>query len=348
MDLVIPISDVRGFNYAGSWGTSGLDLWQHHDNGTMAVEIARGKGYFPGWTVVRWWLSYEAFQRNPDRFLANFEAGLAIFARHELQAIPVLFNRWRDPLCDFGGVSLEHIIPGFGPYCTEADFASLEATDANPWSIQTIFGEYLRRVVGGHATDPRILTWDICNEPFFGPYLTDGTSLIRQGELRWLSWCRDACKEAGAVQPLTIGNLAHLEAIRLTEPLTEIISFHPYFRPASNDKIGDLAISATAEFEAHLDDVVEFAAHCDKPVLASETVWGAVADEDHVALMRYTLEQLVKRNIGFAVHALHHSLVADLHSAAHGPVGLPERLEFINADGTLRRGHEAFNEFARA
>jgi hypothetical protein len=48
----------------------------------MAVEIARGKEYFPGWDVARWWLSHEAHQRDPQRFLANFEAVLGIFAQH--------------------------------------------------------------------------------------------------------------------------------------------------------------------------------------------------------------------------------------------------------------------------
>ena len=77
----------------------------------MAVEIARGKEYFPGWNVARWWLSHEAHQRDPQRFLANFEAGLGIFAEHGILVMPVLFNRWRDPVCDFGGVPLDHLIP---------------------------------------------------------------------------------------------------------------------------------------------------------------------------------------------------------------------------------------------
>jgi hypothetical protein len=97
-------SEIRGFNYDGSWGASGLDLWQHHDHGLMAVEVARGKRYFPGWNVARWWLSDEAFQRSPERFLANFEAGLQIFARRNILVMPLLFNRWRDPVCDFGPI----------------------------------------------------------------------------------------------------------------------------------------------------------------------------------------------------------------------------------------------------
>ena len=105
------IGEVFGFNYDGSWGTSGLDLWQHHDHGRMAVEVARGKAYFPGWNVARWWLSHEAYQRDPSRFLANFDAGLGVFAEHGILVMPVLFNRWRDPVCDFGGVPLDHLIP---------------------------------------------------------------------------------------------------------------------------------------------------------------------------------------------------------------------------------------------
>jgi hypothetical protein len=62
--------------------------------------------------------------------------------------------------------------------------------------------------------------------------------------------------------------------------------------------------------------------------------------------MRYTLGELVERGIGFTVHALHHSLVADLHRDEYGPVGHPECLHFIEADGRLRAGHDAFNEFA--
>ena len=62
--------------------------------------------------------------------------------------------------------------------------------------------------------------------------------------------------------------------------------------------------------------------------------------------MRYTVGQLTQRGIGFTVHALHYSLVADLHHDDWGPVGHPEGLHFIEADGSLRAGHEAFNEFA--
>jgi hypothetical protein len=222
--------DIHGFNYDGSWGTSGLDLWQHHDHGRMAVEVARGKQYFPGWNVARWWLSHEAYQRDPERFLANFDAGLGIFAVHDITAVPVLFNRWRDPVCDFGGVPLDHLLP-HGSAWTRADHLferpDAEQDDAAP--VQTLFHRYLNSVVGAHRDDERIFAWDLANEPLMGAYIHDATSLVRAAELRWLTWCYQVCKNLGARQPLTIGNYPEVAALELTEPITDIISFHPYW-----------------------------------------------------------------------------------------------------------------------
>jgi len=355
----IPLCEVRGFNYSGSWGTSGLDLWQHHDNGLMAVEVARGKRYFPGWNTARWWLSHEAFQRDRERFLANFEAGVAIFAGHGIRVLPVLFNRWRDPVCDFGGVPLEHIVPGLGVFCPEGSFTRVEfaggRSEFGANDVHALFGEYMAAVVGGHADDERILGWDLCNEPFLGRYLGDPDHPVRAAELQWLSWCRDVCRATGASQPITIGHAPIMAAIELTEPLMDFISFHPYYLPAA-PAVADVqpgvdwfaSLHPKASFEAFLDEIVALAERSGKELLASETCWGAFDDAERVELIRYTLGELCKRGIGFAAHALHHSLVADLHAPAFGPVGSPERLDFINADGSLRAGHEAFNEFAPA
>ena len=339
--------DIRGFNYAGSWGTSGLDLWQHHDVGLMAAEVARGKHYFPGWNAARWWLSHEAFLRDHRRFLANFEAGLATFARHDVRVMPVLFNRWRDPVCDFGGVPLDHIVPGLSFYGAERfSSADHDAIDEDTFSVPSLFRHYLEAVVREHADDQRIFSWDLCNEPLSGDYLEDPSSPIYQAELGWLEWCARICRGSGAAQPLTIGNWPCLAAMKATEPIVDFISFHPYYVPglAEPGVPGSLA-AARDGFEAFLDQSIEFARQSGKDLVASETVWGAIDDADHVSLVEYTLGQLVRREIGFTVHALNHSLLADLHSAEYGPVGRPGRLEFINADGSLRAGHEVINRF---
>ncbi len=338
--------DIHGFNYDGSWGTSGLDLWQHHDHGTMAIEIARGKRYFPRWNVARWWLSEQAFQRNPNRFLANFAAGLALFAQHEILVIPLLFNRWRDPVCDFGGVALEHIVPSLsnmGAHGAQDLFAYAATPPRLQAPIERLHLAYLEAVVGAHKNDSRIFAWDLCNEPLMGPYVDDADSPVRVAELRWLIWIYQSGKRIGATQPLTIGNYPHPTAEELTEPISDFISIHPYYIWNTPD-LG-LPVATKAQYEAYLDSRVAFAQRQGKELLATETVWGAIDDAKHVEIMRYTLGELKRRGIGFVVHALQHSLVADLHYPAYGPVGFPETLHFINPDGSLRPGHEAFNEF---
>jgi hypothetical protein len=338
-------SAIFGFNYDGSWGSSGLDLWEHHDHGRMAVEVARGKQHFPAWNTARWWLSVDAYQRDPERFLANFEAGLRLFAEHEVAVIPLLFNRWLDPVCDFGGVPLDHLVPHHSAWNRTDDlFADVGGSGRTLCPVEEVFTAYLTDVVGRHADDERVLLWDLCNEPLMGGYVDDATSPVRAAELRWLGWCRDLCRALGASQPLTVGNYTSTAAVTLTEPLSDVISIHPYFMWNLDPATQPMASRAT--FEEHLDACVELARAAGKDLLASETVWGARDDATHVEVLRYTLGELRRRGIGFTAHALHHSLVSDLHRDAFGPVGLPECLHFLEADGSLRAGHEAFNEFA--
>lgn len=223
-------------------------------------------------------------------------------------------------------------------------FADVGGTGREVSPVEQVFTDYLIDVVGCHRDDDRVYLWDLCNEPLMGGYVDDETSPIRAAELRWLAWCRDVCRAVGATQPLTIGNYPNATAVALTEPLSDVVSFHPYYMWNLDPSRQPLA--ARGEFERHLDACTALAAAAGKELLATETVWGARDDATHVEVMRYTLGALVRRNIGFTVHALHHSLVSDLHRDAYGPVGLPECLHFIEADGQLRGGHEAFNEFA--
>jgi len=339
-------NEVFGFNYHGSWASSALGLWQGHDNGTMAVEIARGKQYFPGWNMCRWWLSQEAYQQNPERFLANFESGLGILASHEIRVIPVLFNRWRDPVCDLGGVTLDHVVGGMSWWSRPADLFSTDPDRGRELEpVEELFATFLGDVVGTHATDERIYAWDLCNEPFQGPYVHDEESVVRAGELAWLGWVRRTVKNFGATQLITIGNYMEPAAVRLTAPLSDIISIHAYWTWNLTEKRPGGGKEAYEEF---LDEMVEVARKVGKDLIATETVWGALDDAKRVEVLRYELSQLSKRDIGFTVHALHHSLVADLHRPGYGPIGPAEALHFIEADGTLRHGHGAFNEFRPA
>jgi hypothetical protein len=119
----------------------------------------------------------------------------------------------------------------------------------------------------------------------------------------------------------------------------DVIFIHPYYLAEQNNG------AEKTFFEKMLDSYAALAAKQNKGIVATETCWGSLDDDWRVANIRYTLTELKKRNIGIMPHALHHSLVADLHLPEYGPVDSPGDLRFINADGSLRRGHEVYNEF---
>lgn len=55
--------------------------------------------------------------------------------------------------------------------------------------------------------------------------------------------------------------------------------------------------------------------------------------------------RLAQANIGFMPHILHESLVADCHRALYGVLSSASSMHFIAMDGSLRPGHEVYNEF---
>lgn len=314
---------LRGFNYQPSWGSSGFEIWRNFDVDRMGHELAVGKAYFPGMQAIRLWLTHDAWVRDPVAFELDFDAALAVAATYDLQVMPVLFNRWHDGALDYGGIYIDHFLP---------NVSWVQNKDQ--------LGAFAEAVVGAHASDDRVFAWDLCNEPFSYSCPPEEIPDIVEAEYAWLARMYDIAKACGAQAPITVGiHAGHgLDGIRQIEPISDILSIHPYWTDDSppHDK---------AAYEALLDTYVGFAAQVDKPLIATETVWGAVDDDQRVGILRYTLQQLKQRDIGWLVYLLHHSLVADAHRPEYGPLSAPGNLAFIEADGTLRPGHEAFNAF---
>lgn len=318
MRQLTDLAAIRGFNYQPGYGSTGLEIWRSFDAAAIAREIACGKAAFPGMNAVRFWLSWDAWQRDPPRFAADFATALAIFAGHGLMVMAVLFNRWHDQTLDYGGVYLDHVIPGSQLY--RAD----------------LFDPYIAAIVGAHRDDARIFAWDLCNEPGWCGARAPALEPAIAHEYAWLARMRERCREVGASAPLTVGAAPTLDLVRHWEPLSDLITFHPY----------PLADWAPPErFEPFLDACVAFACERGKPILATECCWGSLDDLRRAEIVAYTLGQLKRRGLGWMAYLLHHSLIADAHRPAFGPLSAPGNLAFLEADGSLRPGHEVFNAY---
>jgi endo-1,4-beta-mannosidase len=299
---------LRGFNYQPSYAATGLRIWSEFDAQQVRVEIGRGKRCFPGMNAVRLWLSHDAYVHDAAQFCRNFEAALAILAEHQVRAVACLFNNWHS-IPDFGGIAAEQV--GYWH---------------SPDRPVDHYLRYLDDVVGAHAADPRVVMWDLCNEPF-----NSGREDV------FVPWLRDLtahCKGLGARAPLTIGVPPVLSALELVEPLCDVLSPHLYN-----------VTYERARFEAMLDQTVAFANKAGKPMIAGETGWGHLDGAIRLRTLLVELECLDRRGIGFLVHMLHHSLVADGHRAEYGPVSHVGFMGCIEADGSLRAGYDAINSF---
>lgn len=314
-------SKIRGFNYQPSWGSTGFEIWRNFDGERMGHELALGKCYFPGMNAIRLWLSHDAWMRNPKKFAVAFDSALSIAETHSLPVMPVLFNRWHDAALDYGGIYIDHFLP---------KVSWVQGKDQP--------AAFMEAIVGAFARDSRILAWDLCNEPFAYSRPSKDIPDIVEAEYAWLERMHGIAKRCGAQAPITVGiHPGHgLDGIRQIAPISDILSIHPYWTCGDNSQHA---------YEKLLDDYVQFADGAGKPLIATETCWGAIDDGKRVDIIRYTLGQLKKRGIGWLVYLLHHSLIADAHRPEFGPLSGPGNLAFIEADGRLRPGHDVFNEY---
>jgi hypothetical protein len=317
-------SEVRGFNYQPSYGSTSFENWLNFDSEIIELELRRGKEFFPVMNTVRLWLSWAAFVRNPQKFIDDFEKSLEICDQLELKVMPVLFNRWHNEFLDCGGIYIDHFMEGWSWLTREDQFS-----------------EYINDLVGAHIQDDRILAWDICNEPFTYDKPIEEMKEIEKNEYLWLEsiYKRVKAVDSEAAVGVSLHAGHKKEGLERVLPISDLLLIHPYFMAEQDDQ------KAKEEFYNLLDDYVEISKKADKPLLVTETCWGSLDDQWRVENMKFTLKELKKRNIGWLAHALHYSLVADLHYSEDGPVGPPGNLAFIEKDGSLREGHGVFNEF---
>jgi hypothetical protein len=299
--------NIRGFNYQPSYEATGYSIWRQFRPDKFENELGLGKKYFPGINTVRYWLSFDAFAVGPDEFAAHFENALSIAHNLGLKVIPALFNNW-------------HSVPGFGGIAEEM---------LNYWFISYgkrgeaenyVFRPYLEKIVGGHASDDRILCWDLCNEPH--------NNVKWQLVSEWLTHTYKLCKGLGARQPVSVSIQGGMSQLQEVKAISDLFLIHPYF--------------AKTEI---LNDTIEYARSQNKGVLATECCWGALSDEERVKMVISDCSKLAEAGIGFMPHALHESLVGDLHRPQFGVISSASSMHFITMDGALRPGHEAFNRF---
>lgn len=304
---VNPYRDIRGFGYQPSYEATGYSIWRQFRPEKFDAELGLGKKFFPKINTVRYWLSFDAFAVDSSGFAEHFETALDIANSHGLKVVPTLFNNW-------------HSVPGFGGIAEEMLNYWFVSYGKKGESSNYVFRPYLEKVVGDHAKDNRILLWDLCNEP----HNNGNWSLT----MEWLTHSYKTCKSMGVSQPVSVSVQGGIGQLRAVEAISDLFLIHPYF--------------AKPEL---LSETVDFAMKESKGVLATECCWGSLNDAERTQIVVSDCGNLARAGIGFMPHALHESLVGDLHRAQFGIISSASSMHFIAMDGSLRPGHEVYNLF---
>ncbi len=239
IDLSERLAAVRGANYVPSWASTSVAAWTRFDGGVVDRELGFARRL--GLNSVRVFLSVVAYEHDSKAFLARLDEFVALADRHGLRPMFVLFDSCfgKEPALDQADSKMWVNNPGYSRIAA-ADWSGLEA--------------YVRAVVTRFSRDPRVLMWDVMNEP-----MADFEHVTRAERDRIWAFCRHFCRFVKALDrdhAITVGHAA-VDFIPRTADLVDALSVHSY---------------AVYEdwLQADLDLALRFGRRYGKPVLVTE------------------------------------------------------------------------------
>lgn len=217
-------------------------MWQAETFDPEEIDKELGWAEGLGMNTMRVFLHDLLWQQDASGFRQRIDTFLTIAQKHHIRPIFVLFDSVWDPRPKLGpqhppipGIHNSGWVqsPGAAALSDSSQYPRLEA--------------YVKGVVGAFAQDPRVLAWDLWNEPDNnnGPPHSDfepknKTELVLALLPQAFTWARSA----NPSQPLTSGvwngnwsspaKLSPMERVQLE--LSDVISFHNYGWPESFEK----------------------------------------------------------------------------------------------------------------
>ncbi|MFN7003088.1 MAG: hypothetical protein ACK4NW_06585 [Roseinatronobacter sp.] len=233
-----------GCNFLPSTAVNFIEMWREEtfDRETILREL--GWAAAIGMNAIRTNLHFLVWKHDRDGFKIRFDWFLKTASGLGLSVMPVLFDD-----CGFGGAE-----PIFGPQPEPVAGIHNSRAVGSPGraavmdrSLWPEFRAYLQDMIRTHADDPRILAWDLYNEPGnrmiftatggfreYDPALATQSKALMEHSFDW-------AREVNALQPLTVA------AWRTPKPNTETRAF--------DDPVDQSAIA--------LSDIISFHAYCD-------------------------------------------------------------------------------------
>jgi len=227
-----------GSNYVPKSAINQLEMWQEATFDPAEIDKELGWAEELGMNTMRVFLHDLLWQQDSAGFRKRIDQFLVIASRHHIRPVFVLFDSVWDPLPHLGP---QHPpVPGVhNSGWVQSPAVSALADPAQYPRLR----DYVQGVIGAYAGDPRILAWDLWNEPGNENSDSYGKEELRDKRERVAILLPQAFQWARAAhptQPLTSGvccvewnpdgrNLDRIRQIQLRE--SDIITFHNYSWP---------------------------------------------------------------------------------------------------------------------
>ncbi|HEV2462619.1 MAG TPA: cellulase family glycosylhydrolase [Acidobacteriaceae bacterium] len=226
-----------GSNFVPDDAINELEMWQAATFDPKEIDRELGWAQGLGMNTMRVFLQDQLWQQDPGGFKQRIDEFLTIAGRHHIRPIFVLFDSCWDPYPKLGP---QHPpIPGVHNSGWVQSPGKIALMDSAQYPrLKT----YVQGVVGAFANDPRILAWDVWNEPDN----TNGGSYGKEEPpnkvdlvLHLLPQVFEWARAEHPAQPLTSGvwqgdwstlqTLSPMARVQITE--SDIITFHNYGWP---------------------------------------------------------------------------------------------------------------------
>jgi hypothetical protein len=221
-----------GANYIPADAINQLEMWQAETFNIAQIDKELGWAAAAGMNTMRVYLHDKLWEQDAAGFTRRIEAFLAVAAKHGIKPMLVLFDSCWDDAPALGpqrapvpGVHNSGWVqsPGRAGLADPANYPRLAA--------------YARGVVAAFANDPRVLAWDVWNEPDNGA--KPGDDKFRQVAAllpQVFAWVRSADPSQPVTSGLwqgadwsTAGALNAIQKVQLEQ--SDVITFHVYDWP---------------------------------------------------------------------------------------------------------------------
>lgn len=208
-----------GFNYIPANAVNYTAMWDRTNFSPDVIDREFALAEEVGMNCARVVLQYAVYAENPKHFIKAFDKFLAICAKHNIKAMPTLFDD-----CVFGANT--DPVTGVQPEPLEGWYAW--AWSPSPGHTMVIderthplLETYVKDIMTRFADDDRIMAWDLYNEPT-NAGLGDRSLPLLKSTVKW-------AREVQVKQPITIGVWCGNEGLnRFCLDNSDIVSFHCY------------------------------------------------------------------------------------------------------------------------